>query len=90
MFLKEIRLKNFKCLSDIELSFETNKTALRKWTVVLGENGTGKSNLLKAVALLTCGSNALGELLGNVDSWIRNGEASCSIRGVLQTKKGED
>ena len=90
MFLKEIRLNNFKCLTDIELSFEKDKTALRKWTLVLGENGTGKSNLLKAVALLTFGSNALGELLGNVDSWIRNGDQTCSIEGMLQTKKREE
>lgn len=90
MFLKKLRLQNFKCLSDVELSFEDEKGALRKWTLVLGENGTGKSNLLKAVALITAGSNGLGELLGNVDTWIRNGEQSFRIEATLQNKKKEE
>lgn len=90
MFLKEIKLKNFKCLSDISLSFEKDKKSNRKWTLILGENGTGKSNILKAIALVTSGSNALGELLGNVDSWIKFGKNNCSIAAVIETKKGEE
>lgn len=90
MFLKKIQLLNFKCLSNIELSFEKNKSINRKWTLILGENGTGKSNLLKAIALVTAGSNALGELIGNTDSWIRKNEESCTIIAVLETKKGEE
>ncbi|MBL7808143.1 MAG: AAA family ATPase, partial [Saprospiraceae bacterium] len=53
MFLKKLRLQHFKCLSDITISFEGEKRDLRKWTLILGENGTGKSNLLKAIALIT-------------------------------------
>ncbi|OOG66775.1 AAA family ATPase [Flavobacterium sp. A45] len=90
MFLKEIKLANFKCLSDISLSFEKTKTTNRKWTLILGENGTGKSNVLKAIALVTSGSNALGELLGNIDSWIKLGETSCTITAIIETKKGEE
>jgi predicted ATP-binding protein involved in virulence len=90
MFLKEIKLTNFKCLSNISLSFEKTKTTNRKWTLILGENGTGKSNVLKAIALVTSGSNALGELLGNIDAWIKYGETSCAIEAVIETKKGEE
>lgn len=90
MFLKKIHLQNFKGLEDIELSFETIQADNRKWTLILGENGTGKSNLLKAIALVTAGSNALGELLGDTDNWIRYQEPSCTITAVLETKKGEE
>lgn len=89
MFLKHIKLYNFKCLEDIELSFEKTKTQNRKWTLILGENGTGKSNLLKAIALVTSGSNALGQLLGNSDSWIKNNQDYCQIDAVIETKKGD-
>ncbi len=90
MFLKKLSLTNFKCLSNIELSFEKNASENRKWTIILGENGTGKSNILKSIALVTSGSNALGELLGNSDTWIKNNENSCSIIAELETKKGEE
>lgn len=90
MFLKKLVLKNFKCLSDFEISFEAKASSNRKWTLILGENGTGKSNLLKAIALITCGSNALGEIIGNTDSWITLQQPSCSITAWLTTKKGEE
>ena len=88
MFLKQIALSNFKCLSNIELSFNNSKSENRKWTFILGENGTGKSNILKAIALVTSGSNALGELLGNTDNWIKFNEKSCTITAELETKNG--
>lgn len=90
MFLKKIHLQNFKGFEDIKLSFETEQSGNRKWTLILGENGTGKSNLLKAVALVTAGSNALGELLEDTDSWIRYGQKSCTITAILKTQKDEE
>lgn len=89
MFLKKLTLENFKCLNNIVLSFEKSKEVNRKWTLIIGENGTGKSNLLKAIALVTSGSNALGELMGNSDSWITNDKDHCTIYAELETKKGE-
>ncbi|MBT9395048.1 AAA family ATPase [Hymenobacter sp. NST-14] len=90
MFLRKLTLQNFKCLAKLELDFEVTATRNRQWTLLLGENGTGKSNLLKAIALITCGSNALGEIVGNLDSWIALGKPSCTIRACLTTKKGEE
>jgi predicted ATPase len=90
MFLRKLTLHNFKCLSKLELDFEVTPARNRQWTLMLGENGTGKSNLLKAIALITCGSNALGEIVGNLDSWIALGKSSCTIRACLTTKKGEE
>ena len=51
-------------------------------------NGTGKSScFLRAIALLTAGSNSLGELLGQTDDWIRNGVIR-ELAVVLATKQG--
>lgn len=92
MFLKEISLTNFKCHDKLYLNFEsqTGKAAVRKTTFLLGENGTGKSALLKAIALITAGSNALGDLLGNTDEWIKQGKDFCEITATLLTAKGEE
>ena len=51
MFLKSIKLKNFRCFSDHELPFanddsDSQKQSIRTTTILLGENGAGKSNLL--------------------------------------------
>src|SRR6185436_5375410 len=92
MFLKEIELTNFKAHEKLYLSFETNSKAhpIRKTTFLLGQNGTGKSALLKAVALVTAGSGSLGNLLGSPDDWVKNGKKFCEIAATLLTAKGEE
>lgn len=92
MILKEIELTNFKCHENLYLNFENEakdkNNLLRKMTFLLGENGTGKSALLKAIALITSGSSVLGKLLGETDDWIKNGNKFCEISATLLTSKG--
>ncbi len=91
MFLKNIELVNFKCHASLYLSFDSGDgKANRKTTFLLGENGTGKSALLKAVALVTAGSSALSDLLGNPDDWVKNGKQYCEIQATLTTAQGEE
>ncbi|HQU85885.1 MAG TPA: ATP-binding protein [Pyrinomonadaceae bacterium] len=92
MFLKEIELTNFKCHESLYLNFDTVESGgkFRKTTFLLGENGTGKSALLKAIALITAGSTALGDLLGVSDDWIKNGHDFCEIKAVIKPLRGEE
>lgn len=89
MFLKNIHLKNFRCFDDLYLHFEDGNR-IRKNTILLGQNGTGKSNLLKATGLVTAGSNALAELLGNPGSWVKNGKDFCEVSATISTKEKKD
>lgn len=89
MFLRSLRLTNVRCFENLELDFTEAKSSNRKWTILIGENGTGKSTILRSAAIVTCGSDAMSELLGQPDSWIRIGENKCQIEAVLQTKSGE-
>ncbi|MBT8143555.1 MAG: AAA family ATPase [Gammaproteobacteria bacterium] len=94
MFLKYLRLQNVRCFKDIELDFTQATTrsrgSNRKWTIILGENGTGKSTLLRAAALATCGSEAVAEVIGNPRGWVRRGTRRAVLAATLQTKAGED
>jgi len=90
MFLKEVNFKNFRCFDDLKLSFARGNNGIRKWTILLGQNGSGKSNLLKGIALITAGSDALTKLLGNPDDWIQYHKKYCEIRALLVTKSGEE
>lgn len=96
MFLKQLRLENVRCFEELTLDFE--REALnrrrasnnRKWTILLGENGTGKSTVLKAAGLVTCGSSALTDVLSDPKDWIRRGQPSCRISATLETKAGDE
>ena len=90
MFLKHIQIKNIRSIAELDLDFSAEGHRTRKWTLLLGENGTGKSTLLRCIALLLCGRDALPLLLGrNPTGWIRFGHEKAHIKGVLGNTKGE-
>jgi len=90
MFLKRLALQNIRSIEQLELSFDTDEGRVRKWTLVLGQNGAGKSTILRSVALVTAGSEALPELLERPDDWIRIGSETCSIAADLVTADREE
>ncbi len=62
----------------------------RRWTVLLGENGCGKSTVLKSIALLLAGSEALPDLLGSPDQWIHNDAKQATISATICTTEGDE
>ena len=90
MFLKRIELTDVRSIEHLEISFDSGDKSPRKWTLLLGENGAGKSSVLRAVGLVVAGSEALPELLVRPDAWIRLGRNECSIEADLVTADGEE
>ncbi len=93
MFLKKIRLTNFKCHDNLVMDFSTGSdggNAVRKTTFLVGENGTGKSALLQAIALITGGSEALRFVPGFPDDYIRSGKSFCELEATIATAQGEE
>src|SRR6476661_7167103 len=86
MFLRELTISNLRCIKDLHISFECPDDQNRKWTLILGENGCGKSTVLRAAALLLAGSDALPHVLGrDIDSWIHFDAHEARIDGTLVT-----
>lgn len=89
MFLRRIELTNVRCFRTIDLPLVNESGGTRRWTLLMGENGVGKSTVLRAIGLVLAGSAALAELLGEPDSWIRAGESECSMSADMETADGE-
>jgi recombinational DNA repair ATPase RecF len=45
MFLKRIKLTNIRSIKELDLSFAGADGDIRKWTLLLGENGCGKTSV---------------------------------------------
>jgi predicted ATPase len=88
MFLKSLKLRNIRCFSEASVDFDLEGGRNRKWTILLGENGTGKSTVLKSVALALLGSEALTEHLADPSEWIKGGCDQGSIKLEFETSEG--
>jgi hypothetical protein len=68
MYLRTLHLQSIKHIRDLTLSFERGEgddTSARMWTVLLGENGTGKTTILRSIALAAGGEIRANQLLGS-------------------------
>jgi len=74
--LKTVRLENIGPFQELSLDMDAH------WSIVLGDNGVGKSTILKAIALAICGDDARPY----ADRLIRVGAPSGRI--TLETTEG--
>ena len=74
LYISRIRLSNIKCFEEVEIDLSQPSRDIASWTLLLGDNGMGKTSLLRSIAMCLCdqtgASGLLTELSGNV---IRNG-----------------
>ena len=88
MFLTRVEIENIRSIEHLDMPL-TDESGPRPWTLLLGENGTGKSTVLKSLARALGGSDALAELVGNPNDWIRRKHSAGRIRVEVVTAEGE-
>lgn len=71
MHIKKISIKNIKSIADLEMNFNDNE--MSGWHVILGENSSGKSSIVKAITMCLIGPQ-LSNKLPTMDwkSWLYN------------------
>lgn len=66
MYIEKATIKNIKSIKDLEITFP--KPA--GWHVIIGDNGSGKSSILKAIALALIGPYEVGALRLNLGEYV--------------------
>lgn len=92
MWLRDLRLSNVKCFDTLHLSFEASGRANhpRRWTVIVGENGRGKSTLIRAIALAYVTRLAPGYFERAHAALLRAGQAEGLVTACFETREGEE
>ncbi len=80
MFLKSLNLTNFRNYAQLELNFD------HRPTILVGNNASGKSNLLEAIYLLSTSKSLRVE---NEDELIKEREAFTRVEGFLNDPETE-
>lgn len=80
MLLHTLELEHVKCFARSPIDFTLGTGEPQRWVVVYGNNGMGKSTLLRAIGLALVGQPALNSLLPNAAGWTRVGKKHASVR----------
>ena len=82
LYISKIRLKNIRCFEEIEIDLNAGSD-IRKWAVILGNNGTGKTTLLRSIAVGLCDRTSAAGLISDLQGeWVRKG--SSDGRGTIE------
>lgn len=79
MYLSRIRLQNIRCFESLDLQLDVS-TTLTPWSVIVGDNATGKTALLRSIAIGLCDeASAAGLMKESDEGYLRRGCQNASI-----------
>ena len=79
MYIKSIDIKNIRSIEHFHWELDKADEDLAGWHVLIGDNGSGKSTILKAVSLALLGSSEAQALRENWDNWLTYSKEKGSI-----------
>lgn len=90
MYVRRVVLEDLRGFRHLDFNFERPGGTLAGWTVITGDNASGKTALLKAVALALVGPDAARVLQPSFNGWIREGcgESVIALEIVAGEKDG--
>ncbi len=84
IFIRKIRLYNFRKIHDLTIEFPVPTTGSKPWLMLIGENSMGKSSILKAVALTLMEDKLRGKLKLDARSFVRNNAESGFVQVFVE------
>jgi energy-coupling factor transporter ATP-binding protein EcfA2 len=88
MYLKKILVANVRSIERIDWEIDLERAP--GWHVIIGDNGAGKSSLLRAIALALVGPTEAMALRQDWSTWLRGGEEQGSIDLWLSVTQAYD
>lgn len=79
MYIKRVVLENVRGFDELDFNFERPKGGFAGWTVITGDNASGKTTLLKAISAALVGPDAVRSLQASWKGWVKEGKKEAVI-----------
>ena len=80
LYLSRVELYNVRCFDKLDIVFRRPEVSPPGWNLILGDNATGKSTLLRSIAMGLCDEASAASLLKESDAgYIRRGATEAEI-----------
>ena len=88
MHIRRLTIKNIRAISEFELRLKDDECA--GWHVLLGENGSGKSTCVRALATLLMGSVNAHASRQDWSNWLRDGAPTGNVSATIKQHSQRD
>lgn len=88
VYLHRLKIEQFRSIESLEWKLPRGAPG-PGWHVILGENGSGKSSVLRAAALALIGPEQSSGLQVNWNQWVRFGKSHSRVQAFVGKEKGE-
>ena len=85
MYIQKVNIENIKSIKNFEMEFENPAG----WHVLIGDNGSGKSSIIQAIALALIGPDEIAGIQPNWNDFLKWGENSGAIQLAITTSEDD-
>jgi hypothetical protein len=88
MHIQSVTLRHIRCFEEVRIDLAKGPGTAKRWLVVVGDNGVGKTSLLRSIAIGLCDETGAASLLQDIyGDLIQKGKKEASIEIQLVTNR---
>lgn len=80
MYIRKLTITNIRAIERFEMTFPDNPAG---WHVIIGDNGAGKSTIVKAIALALIGEKDFVATQDSLEKWLPDADATAEVEALL-------
>lgn len=88
MYLRKIHIENIRSIDELDWEIPEGQEA--GWHVVIGDNGSGKTTFMRAIALGLIGDREAIALREGWSDWVRNSEGEGLVEVAIVSRSGRE